>query len=71
MQHWHIYRKWNERLFMEMTAAYRQGRMAKDPADFWYKVRAPSGVRMQLVVTKSWIVLTLLIVSFPGRTRLL
>jgi hypothetical protein len=36
MQHWHIYRKWNERLFEEMHEAYHCGRMAKDPADFWY-----------------------------------
>lgn len=36
MQHWHIYRKWNERLFMEMQEAYKQGRMAKDPATFWF-----------------------------------
>ena len=37
MQHWHIYRKWNERLFRELTEAYRAGRMAKDPATFWYE----------------------------------
>jgi hypothetical protein len=37
MQHWHIYRKWNERLFMEMSQAYRAGRMAVDPASFWYQ----------------------------------
>ena len=37
MQHWHIYRKWNERLFMEMYAAHQAGRMAGNPADFWYK----------------------------------
>ena len=36
MQHWHVYRKWNERLFMEMSAAFRAGRMGKDPAEFWY-----------------------------------
>ena len=36
MQHWHIYRKWNERLFLEMYTAFKQGRMAKNPADFWY-----------------------------------
>lgn len=36
MQHWHIYRKWNERLFMEMYAAFQQGRMGKSPEDFWY-----------------------------------
>merc|ERR1712032_1004975 len=37
MQHWHVYRKWNERLFMEMSKAYENGHMAKSPADFWYK----------------------------------
>jgi len=37
MQHWHIYRKWNRRLFFEMLQAYRAGRMAADPATFWYK----------------------------------
>lgn len=37
MQHWHIYRKWNERLFREMTLAYRQGRAKVNPADKWYK----------------------------------
>lgn len=36
MQHWHIYRKWNKRLFREMYTAYKAGRMAKNPADFWY-----------------------------------
>jgi 3'5'-cyclic nucleotide phosphodiesterase/Adenylate and Guanylate cyclase catalytic domain len=34
MQHWHIYRKWNERLFRELYKAYREGR-AGDPTDFW------------------------------------
>jgi hypothetical protein len=37
MQHWHIYRKWNERLFAEMTDAYKEGRLAKNPSDFWYQ----------------------------------
>jgi len=37
MQHWHIYRKWNERLFAEMFKAYMEGRAAKDPSEFWYK----------------------------------
>jgi hypothetical protein len=37
MQHWHIYRKWNERLFMEMYKAYKTGRSEKNPADFWAK----------------------------------
>lgn len=37
MQHWHIYRKWNERLFQEMYKAYEEGRMEKDPSENWYK----------------------------------
>jgi class 3 adenylate cyclase len=37
MQHWHIYRRWNEQLFMEMSAAYKAGRMSADPATFWYQ----------------------------------
>ncbi|CAB9525101.1 Receptor-type guanylate cyclase gcy [Seminavis robusta] len=37
MQHWHIYRKWNERLFRELYKAYKEGRAVSDPTDFWYK----------------------------------
>ena len=37
MQHWHIYRKWNERFFEEMYTAYSEGRAEKDPSEFWYK----------------------------------
>jgi hypothetical protein len=37
MQHWHVYRKWNERLFKEMYFAFRAGRMGMDPSKFWYK----------------------------------
>eukprot|EP00934_Nitzschia_sp_Nitz4_P000129 Nitzschia sp. Nitz4//scaffold16_size188269//96486//104413//NITZ4_001795-RA/size188269-snap-gene-0.143-mRNA-1//-1//CDS//3329538529//129//frame0 len=37
MQHWHVYRKWNERLFDEMMLAYQHGRMERNPAEFWYK----------------------------------
>jgi len=37
MQHWHIYRKWNERLFQEMYKAYKEGRSNKDPSENWYK----------------------------------
>jgi hypothetical protein len=36
MQHWHVYQKWNKRLFLEMTHAYKAGRMTADPATFWY-----------------------------------
>jgi len=35
MQHWLVYRKWNERLFEEMYKAWREGRAAKNPAEFW------------------------------------
>jgi len=35
MQHWHVYQKWNKRLFEEMYAAFVAGRMGKDPATFW------------------------------------
>ena len=37
MQHWHIYIKWNERLFQEIYAAYKAGRSNKDPTEGWYK----------------------------------
>jgi hypothetical protein len=38
MQHWHIYQKWNERLFAEMYEAYLSGRADKDPSELcWYQ----------------------------------
>ena len=37
MQHWHIYRKWNEAFFEENMRAFKQGRAEKDPSEFWYK----------------------------------
>eukprot|EP00977_Amphora_coffeiformis_P006818 scaffold1498_cov163-Amphora_coffeaeformis.AAC.10 len=37
MQHWHVYRKWNARLFREMYRAYVDGRADKDPCENWYK----------------------------------
>ena len=39
MQHWHVYRKWNERLFTEMYQAYLDGHSSsgKDPSTFWYE----------------------------------
>jgi 3'5'-cyclic nucleotide phosphodiesterase len=37
MQHWHIYQKWNRRLFEEMYTAYKAGRLSSDPRAFWYK----------------------------------
>jgi len=37
MQHWHVYLKWNIRLFREMSTAFKEGRMGTDPASFWYE----------------------------------
>mmetsp|Transcript_38112 Transcript_38112/g.92230 ORF Transcript_38112/g.92230 Transcript_38112/m.92230 type:complete len:1305 (+) Transcript_38112:58-3972(+) len=37
MQHWHIYKSWNEKFFMECYGAYRAGRAASDPSLNWYK----------------------------------
>ncbi|GKY95689.1 hypothetical protein MPSEU_000529800 [Mayamaea pseudoterrestris] len=37
MQHWHIYRKWNERLFEECWRAWKDGRSDSDPSHTWYK----------------------------------
>jgi 3'5'-cyclic nucleotide phosphodiesterase/Adenylate and Guanylate cyclase catalytic domain len=37
MQHWHMYIKWNERLFRECYQAYLKGRSSSNPADVWYE----------------------------------
>jgi len=37
MQHWHLYQKWNERLFEEMYSAYQVRRSDVDPSIGWYK----------------------------------
>ncbi|KAL7565542.1 hypothetical protein ACA910_003819 [Epithemia clementina (nom. ined.)] len=37
MQHWHVYRKWNDRFFVECYQAYLEGRAEKDPAEYWYQ----------------------------------
>lgn len=37
MQHWHVYRTWNKRLFTEMYQAFLDGRSDKDPSTFWYE----------------------------------
>jgi hypothetical protein len=37
MQHWHVYIKWNERLFHEMYKAYLAGHAEKDPSETWYQ----------------------------------
>ena len=34
-RHWHVYRRWNERLFREHWAAFKQGRVP-DPSIAWY-----------------------------------
>lgn len=36
MQHWHVYQKWNRRLFEEMHNAYRDGKSPSNPAQSWY-----------------------------------
>eukprot|EP00980_Cylindrotheca_fusiformis_P016352 scaffold4870_cov135-Cylindrotheca_fusiformis.AAC.2 len=36
MQHWYIYKKWNERFFMECYSAYKNGRADSDPSKNWY-----------------------------------
>eukprot|EP00538_Stauroneis_constricta_P006140 CAMPEP_0119570654 /NCGR_PEP_ID=MMETSP1352-20130426/43720_1 /TAXON_ID=265584 /ORGANISM="Stauroneis constricta, Strain CCMP1120" /LENGTH=1723 /DNA_ID=CAMNT_0007620323 /DNA_START=525 /DNA_END=5699 /DNA_ORIENTATION=+ len=36
MQHWNVYKKWNERLFMEMYIAFKENRADKDPSEGWY-----------------------------------
>lgn len=37
MQHWHIYRKWNDRFFWECYNAYETGRSMINPLDTWYQ----------------------------------
>ncbi|CAJ1963743.1 unnamed protein product [Cylindrotheca closterium] len=37
MQHWHVYQKWNQRLFNEMYKAFVEGRSETDPTGGWYK----------------------------------
>ena len=37
MQHWHIYRKWNELFYFECYDAYAKGRSMVDPTDTWYQ----------------------------------
>jgi len=36
MQHWHTFKKWNKRLYSELSKAYREGRGATDPRENWY-----------------------------------
>lgn len=37
MQHWHIYRKWNERFFRECYNNFKNGRSETDPSINWYE----------------------------------
>jgi hypothetical protein len=37
MQHWHVYQKWNARLFQEMYSAFLHGRSDTDPSEGWYR----------------------------------
>lgn len=37
MQHWHIYRKWNERFYAECYKAFKEGRGDRDPTEGWYE----------------------------------
>ena len=37
MQHWHVFLKWNEKLFHEMYRSYLDGRSEKDPSEGWYQ----------------------------------
>jgi len=37
MQHWHVYQKWNRRLFHEMYGAYHNNRLETDPSEGWFE----------------------------------
>eukprot|EP00980_Cylindrotheca_fusiformis_P031380 scaffold26280_cov137-Cylindrotheca_fusiformis.AAC.2 len=37
MQHWHIYKSWNEKFFLERYGAYKAGRGDSDPSKTWYR----------------------------------
>jgi hypothetical protein len=37
MQHWYIYKSWNEKFFCECYKAYKSGRADVDPSINWYK----------------------------------
>jgi len=37
MQHFEVYRDWNERFFFELYTAYEAGRADKDPTEGWYQ----------------------------------
>jgi len=37
MQHWDVYKRWNEHFFFELYSTYRKGRAANDPSLNWYE----------------------------------
>jgi len=37
MQHWETFKKWNKRLYKELSKGFREDRGAVDPRDGWYK----------------------------------
>eukprot|EP00980_Cylindrotheca_fusiformis_P018549 scaffold6142_cov116-Cylindrotheca_fusiformis.AAC.6 len=37
MQHWHIFKDWNEKFFLECYGAYKLGRADSDPSASWYE----------------------------------
>eukprot|EP00980_Cylindrotheca_fusiformis_P011570 scaffold2738_cov119-Cylindrotheca_fusiformis.AAC.6 len=37
IQHWHIYKSWNQKFFMECYGAFKAGRAESDPSLNWYK----------------------------------
>lgn len=37
MQHWHVYQKWNRRLFKEQYIAFKQGKNTEDPSLIWFQ----------------------------------
>ena len=57
MQHWHIYQRFNKRLFEELLVAYRAGRCAANPAEFWYEGTSSISGLFRWVATESALVL--------------
>ena len=37
MQHWHVFCKWNQRLFEELYSVFLAGRSAHDPSEGWFE----------------------------------
>jgi len=37
MQHWQVYKKWNQRQFKELLQAYSSGQLESDPSTSWYQ----------------------------------